>query len=67
MGDSSDGPGLSRTLEQIIGGVYSALSVDQLPTLDQRPLFAERIRQALEPHAPFIEHVRVAMLMGKTE
>ena len=51
-------------LDRIVGGVYSAVSVDRLPPPDQRPDFAERIRRALEPHAPFTEHVRVAILSG---
>lgn len=52
-------------LDQIVGGVYSAFPVDRLPTPDQRPLFAERIRRALERHAPFTEHVCVTMLIGR--
>jgi len=51
-------------LDRIVGGVYSAVSVDRLPPPDRRPDFAERIRRALEPHAPFTEHVRVAILSG---
>jgi ubiquinone/menaquinone biosynthesis C-methylase UbiE len=50
-------------LDQIIGGVYSALSVTQLPA--DRPRFAELISNALAPHAPFTEHVRVAILTGQ--
>ncbi|MEV4376143.1 hypothetical protein [Streptosporangium sp. NPDC049644] len=52
-------------LDRIVGGVYSALPVDRLPAPDRRPLFAERIRRALERHRPFTEHVRVAMLVGR--
>jgi SAM-dependent methyltransferase len=52
-------------LDQIVGGVYSALSVTQLPAPADRPRFAELIRDALEPHAPFTEHVRVAILIGQ--
>ncbi|MEU0482354.1 class I SAM-dependent methyltransferase [Streptosporangium sp. NPDC006013] len=52
-------------LDQIVGGVYSALPVDRLPAPDRRPLFAEKIRHALERHRPFTEHVRVAMLIGR--
>ncbi len=52
-------------LDQIVGGVYSALRADQLPPLAERPEIAEQIRLALEPHAPFTEHVRVAMLTGR--
>jgi SAM-dependent methyltransferase len=52
-------------LEQIVGGVYSALSVTQLPAPVDRPRFAELVHGALEPHSPFTEHVRVAILIGQ--
>ena len=52
-------------LDQIVGGVYSALSVDQLPEPGQRPRFAEQLRHALQPHEPFTEQVHVAMLIGR--
>ncbi|MFJ2032425.1 hypothetical protein [Streptosporangium sp. NPDC087985] len=52
-------------LDQIVGGVYSALPVDKLPAPDRRPLFAEQIRRTLEQHQPFTEHVRVAVLIGR--
>lgn len=49
-------------LEHVIGGVYSALPLDRLPTKDRRPLFEERIRRSLE--GPLVEHVRVSVLRG---
>jgi trans-aconitate methyltransferase len=52
-------------LDYLIGGVYSALSVDQLPAPEQRPHFAEQIRRALHPADHFSEQVRVAMLIGR--
>jgi SAM-dependent methyltransferase len=52
-------------LDRIVGGVYSALSVDQLPAPERRPHFAELIRRALAPHAPFTEHVQVTLLTGR--
>ena len=52
-------------LDRIVGGVYSALSVDKLPALDQRTLFAEQVECALAPHAPFTEHVRVSIVAGQ--
>jgi len=54
------------TVEQIVGGVYSALPVDRIPTPDQRPGFAERLGDVLRPHGPFVERVRVAILTGRT-
>jgi SAM-dependent methyltransferase len=53
------------SLDQVIGGVYSALSVDRLPPPEDRPEFADRVAAALEEHAPFLEHVPVAMLIGR--
>ncbi|MBG0831717.1 class I SAM-dependent methyltransferase [Planomonospora sp. ID67723] len=53
-------------LDRIVGSVYSALPVDELPAPDRRPSFAEQVRCALEPYAPFTEHVRVATLIGRT-
>ncbi len=50
-------------VESIVGGVLSALPVDRLPA--DRAAFTERIRHALEAHAPFTEHVHVAVLTGR--
>lgn len=52
-------------LEQLVGGIYSALPRDRLPPPDQRPQFAERVRHALAPQEQFTEHVHVAMLLGR--
>lgn len=52
-------------LEQLVGGLYSAFSVDELPPPDQRPLFAEQVRRALAPQVRFAEPVRVAILLGR--
>ena len=53
------------SLEQVIGGVYSALPVDRLPSPEGRAEFADRVAAALEGHAPFVEQVPVAMLIGR--
>jgi SAM-dependent methyltransferase len=53
------------TLDQIVGGIYSAMPVDRLPASDQRPLFAEQVRRALRPDEQFTEHVHVALLLGR--
>jgi trans-aconitate methyltransferase len=52
-------------LEEVIGGVYSALPVDRLPPPERRPEFADRVAEALEEHAPFLEHVPIAILIGR--
>lgn len=54
-------------IEQIVGGIFSALSVDQLPSPEERPGFADAVRDALEPHGPFTEHVHVSILLGTRE
>jgi SAM-dependent methyltransferase len=51
-------------LDQVIGGVYSALPVRLLPAPDRRAEFAARLRAALTPHAPFTEHVPVSVILG---
>lgn len=42
-------------LDHLIGGVYSALPAQRLPPPDQRTAFADQIRRAVAPHAPFTE------------
>ncbi|TKG58547.1 class I SAM-dependent methyltransferase [Prauserella endophytica] len=51
--------------DQIVGGVYSALPVNRLPSPEQRPHFAERLCHVLEPHLPFTERIQVTMLIGR--
>jgi SAM-dependent methyltransferase len=52
------------SVDELIGGVYSAVPADRLPGLDDRPGFAERILQALPP-GPYPERVRVSVLVGR--
>jgi hypothetical protein len=54
-------------LDHVVGGVYSALSVNQLPAPADRPEFAERVRRAVAPHAPFTEDVHVVILTGRLD
>jgi trans-aconitate methyltransferase len=54
-------------LDHIIGGLYSAMSPATLPAPDQRAAFADRLREVLAPHAPFIEQVPVRMLLGRLD
>ena len=53
-------------LDQLVGGIYSALAVTQLPAPDQRSAFADQIRRAVAPHEHFSEDVHVAVLAGRT-
>lgn len=61
--------GYSATLdlEQIVGGVYSALPVDKLPPAEDRPAFAQQLRRALPARSHFSEQVRVTMLLGHND
>ena len=52
------------TVEEIVGGVFSAMSPEQLPGADARPAFTERVREAVTPHGPLREHVVVRILTG---
>jgi SAM-dependent methyltransferase len=56
---------LELSLDEIVGGVFSALPVDRLPAADARPAFFDRVRVALGPHERFSEQVRVAILAGR--
>ena len=51
--------------DHLVGGIYSALSAEQLPPPDQRAAFAAQVHRAVAPHAPFTEHVPVRMLLGQ--
>ncbi|BCJ62218.1 class I SAM-dependent methyltransferase [Micromonospora endophytica] len=52
-------------LDDLVGGVFSALSVDTLPAPQQRSEFAGRVREALHPETRFREHVRVTILAAR--
>jgi SAM-dependent methyltransferase len=52
-------------LDQLVGGVCSALPVARLPAPDQRQAFAEQIRLAVAPFEHFSEPVHVAILAGR--
>ena len=54
------------TLDELVGGIYSALGVSQLPSPDERPTFAEQIRQVIAPRDHVTEHVHVAILAGRS-
>jgi hypothetical protein len=50
----------------MVGGIYSALGAQKLPSPGQRADFAAGIGRAVAPHAPFLEHVQVRILAGRT-
>lgn len=52
------------SLDGVVGGVFSALSVQQLPDEDGRRELADRIGHALGPHRLFVEEVDVTLLLG---
>lgn len=52
------------TLDQIVGGVYSALEASQLPPAAQRPEVTRQIRTALAAYAPYFEHIQVSLVCG---
>ncbi|WP_433259817.1 class I SAM-dependent methyltransferase [Actinosynnema sp. CS-041913] len=53
-------------LEAVVGNVFSALPVDRLPAPERRQAFFEQVGRALEPYAPFTEHVAVRVLTGRS-
>ena len=53
------------TLDDLVGGIYSALGAGRLPPPDQRPAFAEQVRRAIAPRRQVTEHVHVAVLGGR--
>ncbi|MEV6810790.1 methyltransferase domain-containing protein [Micromonospora sp. NPDC051296] len=53
------------TFDELVGGVYSTFSVDDLPAPEQRSELTERIRRALHPETRFREDIRVTVLVGR--
>jgi SAM-dependent methyltransferase len=56
---------LELSLDEVVGGVLSALPVDRLPAPDARRAFFDQVHEALGPHERFSEQVRVAILAGR--
>jgi trans-aconitate methyltransferase len=52
-------------VDQVVGGVLSALGAGRLPAADQRPSFAGQLGQALGGDGPFREQVHVAIVAGR--
>jgi hypothetical protein len=53
------------TADQLVGGVFSALSVDRLPPPESRQEFAAMVHDAVGPD-PLTEHVQVWLQFGRT-
>ena len=53
---------VTMDLDQVVGNVLSALPVTELPPPDRRAALADEIGEAIGPHAPFTEPVRVTIL-----
>ncbi|HEX3590777.1 MAG TPA: class I SAM-dependent methyltransferase [Pseudonocardiaceae bacterium] len=51
----------------VVGGVFSAMMLDQLPAPEDRAGVADQIRQVLAPHGPCVERVRVSIVTGRRE
>jgi SAM-dependent methyltransferase len=54
------------TVDQLVGGVFSALSADRLPSPASRDEFAEQLRDALARPDRLTEHVRVSLQFGRS-
>ncbi|WP_219418290.1 class I SAM-dependent methyltransferase [Pseudonocardia nigra] len=52
------------TFAQLVGSVYSAMPLDQLPQPDEREAFEQQLRDALGA-STFAEHVPVTLLVGR--
>ncbi|HEX6682183.1 MAG TPA: class I SAM-dependent methyltransferase [Candidatus Limnocylindrales bacterium] len=52
------------TVEQIVGGIFSAMSADRLCSRASREEFAAQVRDALAGHEPLDEQIRVSLQFG---
>jgi SAM-dependent methyltransferase len=52
------------TIDELVGGVFSAISADELPPPKRRTEFASQVRDALSGQEPLTEHVRVSLQFG---
>ena len=54
------------TVDQLIGGIFSAMSADRLHSRARQEEFAAQVRDALAGHQPLTEHIRVSLQFGHT-
>jgi SAM-dependent methyltransferase len=52
------------TVDELVGGIFSAISADQMPSPERREEFAAQVRGTLAQHEPLTEHVRVSLQFG---
>ena len=52
------------TIDDLIGGIFSAISADRLPSIPERNEFADQLYGALAPDDHVTEHVRVHLQFG---
>jgi SAM-dependent methyltransferase len=52
------------TIDDLIGGIFSAVSADKLPPVPERNQFADQLYTALAPNDHVTEHVRVHLQFG---
>ena len=52
------------TVDDLVGGIFSAMSADQLRPKARREEFAGQVRDALAGHEPLTEHIRVSLQFG---
>lgn len=52
------------TVEELVGGIFSAMSADQLSPRARREEFAAQVRDTLAGHEPLTEHIRVSLQFG---
>ena len=55
--------GATLTVDELVGGLFSAMSADELPP-QRRAEFAAQLRDALAASEPLTEHVRVWLQFG---
>jgi SAM-dependent methyltransferase len=54
------------TVDDLIGGIFSAISADKLPPVPERTQFADQLYTALAPNDHVTEQVRVHLQFGHT-
>jgi hypothetical protein len=53
------------TIDELVGGLFSAIAADQLPSPQRREELSAQIRDALGHQEHLTEHVRVRLQLGR--